>query len=321
MGKFKRLFDPPIFQGSLREKNYFEGWYLKNVSSDMNSVLSFIPGISLSKISHSFIQVIDGITGWTHYFEFPVEEFKPRFDRFQVDLGRNRFSMDGLKVDLSEDDIVISGELKFTNIHQFPKKFLSPGIMGWYTFVPRMECYHGVVSMDHSLDGRISFKGDDLDLTGGRGYIEKDWGRSFPESWIWVQCNTFDRSDTSFMLSIAKIPWMRKHFIGFLSFLKIGNDVHRFATYTGARVSNMTLDDDGLEISVKDRKHQLHLKAVQKNPGELAAPIMGTMDRRIKESVDSEIEVTLKDRSGNEIFRSTGKRAGLEIMADINELK
>jgi hypothetical protein len=321
MGKLKRLMDPPIFQGTLKEKNYFEGWYLKNVSMDQSSVLSFIPGISLSKNSHSFIQVINGITGWTHYFEFPVEVFKPSPDRFEVEIGVNRFSSNGLKVNLGEGDLSISGEIGFSDLSPFPKRTLSPGIMGWYSFVPRMECYHGVVSMNHALKGSIDIDGKEMDLNGGKGYIEKDWGRSFPESWIWMQCNNFERDGISFMLSIAKIPWMGGHFTGFLSFLKIGEEVHRFATYTGAKVKEITIKDNELDIIVKDRKRTLRIEAVQSKPGELAAPVQGQMDRRIKESVDSIVTVQLMDRNGGIILSSKGKRAGLEIMGDVDSLR
>ncbi len=58
----------------------------------------------------------------------------------------------------------------------------------------------------------LTINGEPMDLTGGRGYIEKDWGTSFPSAWIWMQCNTFDTPDTSFMLSYARIPWMGSHF-------------------------------------------------------------------------------------------------------------
>lgn len=312
--------NPPAFQGSLSKKNYFEGWYLKNVSKDLESVISFIPGISLSKRSHAFIQVIDGTTGWTEYFEFDKDDFKPSKDRFHVRIGENRFSLEGLYVNLEKKDIRIKGELKFQETSLFPKRFLSPGIMGWYTFVPRMECYHGVVSMDHELVGSISFKEKNINMNGGKGYIEKDWGTSFPESWIWLQCNNFDDPSISMMLSIAKIPWMGSSFTGFLSFIKIGEKVHRFATYTGAKVSQLEQEDNTLLITLKDRHSSLNIEAVQLKAGELAAPISGNMDRRIKESVDSEVKIKFTGKDGTKT-RSIGKRAGLEIMADMEELK
>jgi hypothetical protein len=321
MGKLKRLMNPPFFQGNLREKNYFEGWYLKNVSKDLNSAISFIPGISLSQNSHSFIQIIDGINGWTHYFEFPTEDFKPAVNRFEVRIGRNTFSMKGLIVDLNDRDIRVKGKIEFSGITPFPKRFLSPGIMGWYTFVPRMECYHGVVSMNHSLSGNIEINGTRSDFHGGKGYIEKDWGRSFPESWIWLQCNNFDQDNVSFMLSIAKIPWFGRNFTGFLSFIKIGERIYRFATYTGAKVTKIKNDPGELNIKVRDRKLELSITAIQKGSGELAAPIFGNMDRRIKESVDSDIHLVMTNKKGNVLFSSNGSRAGLEVMGDIESLK
>ncbi|MBN1389612.1 MAG: hypothetical protein JXA22_03110 [Candidatus Thermoplasmatota archaeon] len=321
MGKFARLMNPPVFQGTLQESNYFEGWYLKSVSSDRSSVLSFIPGVSLSERSHSFVQVINGITGWTEYFEFPIKDFKPEKDRFDVSVGGNRFFMKGLKVDIESSSHRISGELRFVDPTPFPKSCLSPGVMGWYSFVPRMECYHGVVSMGHKLEGTVVVDGKKMVFDGGKGYIEKDWGRSFPESWIWLQCNNFDRDDVSFMLSIAKIPWLGKHFTGFLSFLKVGNTVHRFATYTGARVTGYSFDGEKMGLLVEDRTSRLTITAVLNSAGELAAPVLGRMDRRIKESVDSDVLLEMRDRSGREILTSLGRRAGLEIMGDIDDLR
>ena len=315
------MMNPPAFQGSMRYRNYFEGWYLKNVSEDLSSVVSFIPGISLSRRSHSFVQVINGTTGWTEYFDFPVEDFKPGKDGFDVEVSGNRFSMEGLHIDIDKGGHRITSDLGFVNPLSFPKTILSPGIMGWYTFVPRMECYHGVVSMDHGLQGSVEIDGEEMGFHGGRGYIEKDWGRSFPESWIWLQCNNFQSDDISFMLSIAKIPWMGRHFNGFLSFLRIGDKVHRFATYTGARVERIDLDGQELGIVLGDRKHRLEITAAQKSAGELAAPVRGNMDRRIKESVDSEVSIKLLNMKGDIEISSNGRRAGLEIMGDIDSLR
>ena len=63
--------------------------------------------------------------------------------------------------------------------------------MGPYTFAPFMECYHGVLSFDHTIAGSLAVDGQELDFTGGHGYIEKDWGQAFPKAWIWTQSNHF----------------------------------------------------------------------------------------------------------------------------------
>ncbi len=41
------------------------------------------------------------------------------------------------------------------------KKGLDPGIMGWYKYVPFMQCYHGVVSLNHELKGQLRINGSE----------------------------------------------------------------------------------------------------------------------------------------------------------------
>ena len=52
--------------------------------------------------------------------------------------------------------------------------------MGPFSYLSFMECYHGILSMKHSLEGTLSWNGQLIDFTNGIGYLEKDWGSSFP---------------------------------------------------------------------------------------------------------------------------------------------
>ena len=49
--------------------------------------------------------------------------------------------------------------------------------MGWYAFVPFMECYHSVVSMSHFIEGSADFGSGDTDFMGGKGYHGKRLGK------------------------------------------------------------------------------------------------------------------------------------------------
>jgi len=82
--------------------------------------------------------------------------------------------------------------------------------MGIFAYIPKMECSHGVVSMNHGLEGILKINGEEIDFTGGKGYIEKDWGTSFPKQYIWIQCNNFKNQTTRVFSSVADIPFMRK---------------------------------------------------------------------------------------------------------------
>ena len=54
--------------------------------------------------------------------------------------------------------------------------------MGWYGYLPTMECFHGILSIDHKLKGALSIDDKKISFNNGRGYIEKDWGRNFPQN-------------------------------------------------------------------------------------------------------------------------------------------
>lgn len=316
-----KLFHPEVFQGSLSDNRYFEGWYFKNVSTDLGQVYSFIPGVALSKSHpHAFIQVINGITNETHYIEYPLSEFKFRRDKFWIKVGKSEFSADSMQLDIESPDITVKGNLSYTAQVKYPSSMLSPGIMGWYSFVPFMECKHGVVSVSHSINGSLNIDGLMRDFKSGKGYIEKDWGRSFPESWIWMQSNNFDQSDVSIMLSIAKIPWLGSHFTGFLGFMYVDGQFYPFSTYNGSKITTCKLVNRELTISIKHKKHILDINTTVKSAGILKAPQSGNMDRHIKESIDSELRVKLSTINGKNIFQGTGRRAGLEVMGEVFEL-
>jgi tocopherol cyclase len=315
-----KVFRPWAFQGSKRRKNYFEGWYFKQVSAGRDTVYSFIPGISLSKDnSHSFVQVINGLTGEVDYFEYPVSQFKASARDLRVEVGKSVFSFEGIKLDLKNENSNIEGELHFNSIDRYPSSLIIPGIMGWYSFVPFMECKHGVVSTGHKLEGRLLINGAEHNYNSGRGYIEKDWGKSFPESWIWLHCNTFNSTDASFTFSVAKIPWLGSYFIGFISYLKTDTGFYNFSTWSKASIKSITYKDNKLEMMFGNKRHHLSVKAVNNLPGKLKAPVRGSMSRMIKETVDASIQLELRDRSGKVLFSETGTRAGLEIIDEMLE--
>jgi len=313
-----RLYKPEVFQGSLRKKNYFEGWYFKQVTKDLSRTFSFIPGVSIVKNDpHAFVQIMDGSRGATEYIRYPIDQFSWRRKDLYVKVGSSTFTGNGMILDIENEKINLIGQIDFRNRVKYPARVLSPGIMGWYSFVPFMECNHGVVSVNHDLSGEISVNNNVVSFDGGKGYIEKDWGGAFPEAWIWVQSNNFNEHDTSFMLSIAKIPWMGIFFTGLISFLYLNKQFYLFSTYNKSVFSVTGNNKDDLEIILKNRTSELKIKVIKNSFCDLKAPVSGEMSRRIKESIDSEIQLQLFDRNGNQEYEGTGKSVGLEIIEGI----
>ena len=314
------LYHPEIFQGNLQKTNYFEGWYFKQVAKDSSEVLSIIPGVSLAKDPHAFIQVINGITGQTHYIDFPLADFKADEKKLILQIGDNKFSEYGIDLNINHPDLKLNGHMIFQNRVTWPGKPWAPGIMGWYSFVPKMECYHAVVSLDHTIQGELTYQDQKINFDDGRGYIEKDWGTSMPESWIWLHTNTFESPGTSVMLSIAKIPWMKSHFTGFIAFVLHEKKIYRFATYNGSSIASFFLQDQDFAVTLKHRKYQLTIKARQKIAGKLKAPVKGLMERYIKESIDSDIAIRLSDNRDTVIFEGMAHRSGLELVGNPDTL-
>jgi hypothetical protein len=306
-----------MFHGWGKTKRYFEGWYFKLVDAEEKNVLAIIPGISIEKDgrSHCFIQILDGINQKAEYLEFDANQFIPDKNDFTISLGSNTFSGSGLTLDHPK----IQGNIKFNGSTQWPKMLKAPGIMGWYSFVPFMECYHGIVSLHHTLSGSIIYNGKKIDFNKGIGYNEKDWGISFPECWIWIHSNHFDKNrKISLFASVAKIPWLGSHFIGFIAGFYLDGTLYKFATYTGAKLTALTTESH-VEIHYKDPKKHLKIVA-HKAPGtDLRSPIIGRMTGKVNESIQAIHQVWLWEKD-QLIYEGTGRNGGLELAGDIEQL-
>ena len=315
------LFHPPVFQGRKRTTSYFEGWYFKMAVGHADSaggpeVISVIPGVALGAAKddhHAFIQVISYRKKQSWYVPFPLTEFHANKRELHLSVGNNHFSANQIKLDLNHGDLILSGSIYHHDIHPFPVTLASPGIMGWFAYLPFMECNHGVVSTHHSLSGSIECNGTVTDFTGGTGYIEKDWGTSFPEAWIWMQSNCFPSANSSCMLSVAKIPLLGHAFTGFLGFLQIGKQMIRFGTYTGARIMALETSDTHANVTIRQKDMLIVFSAELGPSSHLAAPRQGRMDRTITESIMGTLSVTVHTTHGTVLFQETGIMAGIEV--------
>jgi tocopherol cyclase len=322
----KKKLNPTWYQGIKNNSQHFEGWYFKIVDKDQHNLYAIIPGIFIDKNktdSHSFIQIFNGLNNKTYYYRFPIEDFRSKDYDFNIQINSNSFSSNTLFLDLSNSSLKIKGELNFENLIQWPKTLVSPGIMGWYTWVPFMECYHGIISLNHKIQGYLNINGQDIDFSNGKGYTEKDWGKSFPEAWIWCQSNHFNTENVSCTGSIAIIPWINKPFLGFIFGLWYKNKLYRFTTYTGAKLIHLEMEESKIKSIFEQKDLTLEIIINRSNGGFLQAPTINGMTHQISESMKSTIEIKLSKKSIKKseiIFKDTGRHAGFEITGDVKRL-
>lgn len=310
--------NPAYFQGQQRKKKYFEGWYFKCISADRRRAIAIIPGLAISPTGekHAFIQIIDATTGKTWYHPYPITDFWSPTDHFAIRIEQNIFGQDGLTLHINRPEGRIKGHLTFSDTHLFPSTRSNPGIMGPFSFIPFMECFHAIVDLYHQLAGVIELDGEILDFTGGVGYIEKDYGRSFPRTYLWLQASHFGTGTASFVFSRARIPLLGFEFPGFFAYFSNFTDISvRFATYNHSRLQNWQVDTRQRSCAgeLTGPAGTLTFTAQMTGGGSLRAPVDGLMDREIIESITARVTVRLTDRHGHLRFHETSNEAGMEI--------
>lgn len=313
MNSFYLLENPSVFQGKNKtnyETCYFEGWYFKNTGSDIN--ISFIPGIHIEKEKKSaFIQIITNYS--SHYITFPFSQFDFSYEPFWVNIGNNFFSIDKIKIDIQDTNFSINGELFYDNNIKIKTNIFSPNIMGPFSFIPFMECNHAILSMKNKITGTLTINGKKYDFNNGIGYIEKDWGTSFPTSYIWAQANNFEKQNASLFLSVATIPLSLFSFTGFICNFILDSKEYRFATYNCSKIGTCKISQNNFNIKLKNKNYLLHIYSNNHNSFSLKAPRCGAMEKEIYESINSNIYVCLSQHE-NILFEGESKNAGLEIV-------
>jgi len=258
-----------------------------------------IPAMHVSKdgkISAS-IQVITGDHAW--WQEYTYSLFSASRNSLCIKIGDNVFSEAGLVLNIEREGLSLHGRLKFGSFHS-----LKSDIMGPFGLVANMECAHCVISMRHTLEGKLELNGDVLDFCGGAGYIEGDRGRSFPSAYLWTQCMW---ENCSLMLSAARIPIGKIHFTGCICAMILNGQEYRFATYHGARIQNWSSKGAVL----RQGKYLLEVKLLEQNPQKLRAPSDGAMNRTVHESLCAKVRYRFR-KAGELLFDHTDEYAGFE---------
>jgi hypothetical protein len=136
-----------------------------------------------------------------------------------------------------------------------------------------------------------------------------------------LQSNHFSRIGVSIKASVAKIPWIRNSFTGFIAGLWLGDRLIRFTSYNASRLIKSEVSPDGVRLIMENNHYRLDIRANAEKAATLAAPVRGAMEGKIEESMNSSIRVELYDtRAEKIIFRDKAINACLEVAGKIEEI-
>ncbi len=277
-------------------------------------MIAIIPGIfkgSTTEASHSFIQILDGKNAEYRYNKFDSHSFKAHPTKFQISVDNNFFSLDGININIQNEDNIVKGNVKFERIIKWPDTYINPGSMGFYNYLLFMQCYSQVCAIDMTVNGKIVLNDREIIFNNGKGYIEKNWGKAFPYSWMWTQANCFDNANAAISVSIGHIPFITGSFRGFLIGLMLENDFYAFTTINRSKIDIVQKRTDA-HIKVYNRNHILDIDiSTEKDKFMLC---MGPRDNEmiplVEENLKSQIKVSLRERNTNKLIFSGSSHSG-----------
>lgn len=292
-----------------RKKPYFEGWYSKGMEETFS--FAIIIGIHYEPSNtFAFLQFMDTQSNQSHYEIYPKEDIHVEHCPFTLRLQENVLTQHHLSLHMKE----VSGELELSSFLPIQQTRYMPTIMGPFSYLP-MECVHSILSLRHRIHGHLVLAGQRKEID-GIGYMEKDRGSSFPQSYLWFQVN-HPNQDTSFFLSIASIPLPLHPFTGVICILLHQGKQYRFASYLGGKITHFhAWEEQGhtnVQIELRQRDLCLQLHLVQQEQCRLHAPYQGTMNLKIAESLTSYGHI-LFAKGTQILYEETLYRAGFEYV-------
>lgn len=261
-------------------KGYFEGWYLKHQKDQ--HVFSVIPAFHKNTNGEwsASIQIITENASYVAEYECLSNKkvlpyIKNKKQNFYCQIDKNTFSETGIVLNIKQKGLAIKANILY-GTWQRPKT----DVMGIFRYVPNMQCNHGVLSFCHTMMGSVNINGKEMNFSGGVGYIEKDFGTSFPKKYIWTQCNWNQKNCIMASIADIPVPFLKKSFIGCICTIYYEGKEYRMATYTGVKIRRISKR----KVVLKQGKYQLDIMLIKELPFLLQAPRNGIMSRKIQES-------------------------------------
>lgn len=287
------------------QRGYFEGWYLKQVSGEHS--IAFIPSFNRY---HGRTGVMLQVITEKNVFSvrFAPEECTVSRRPFWFRMGETVFCERGIRLKIHREGLSMEGILRFG-----PLTPASGDMMGPFRYVPWMECSHGILSMTHQVWGTVRINGETYCMDRGRGYLEKDRGKSFPDTYFWTQYGWEEKfQENSIMVAAAEIPMAGMRFSGCICNILYQGKEYRLATYLGARIAVCTEE----LLIIHQGRYRLEVEVATGGGQYLEAPRGGLMGRKITENIRGEAWYCLRDKEKT-VFSVSADTASLESVAGI----
>jgi tocopherol cyclase len=295
-----KILKPTTLRGNLERNTYFEGWFQKIYSKEYNSSFVIIYGYATrnSEDTFGFIQILFPNNA-TEVSYFNRNEFSCDQDHHIIRMGENTLTTEFIQINTNDVNI----RLNFLNNH-VTRTFKNS--MGYNYFIPNLPCYHAVLNTGHLVSGEIKQKDKRFIIENELGYLEKNWGTSFPKTYYWLHALDPNDPQVSLLFSRAEIEWMGKKFIRHLGHLRYNDKQVDIRSLKNFNVSIISSRKDKHEIRIASKTLQIEISITHKNNVCFKGPFNGKLSRDIIHFPDSIIQIRLSENNKIRMLQLVG---------------
>ena len=294
------IYKPTSLQGNFDRDNYFEGWFQKIYSAQHRASFIIIYGYATRNAfdKFGFIQLlIPNRAPEIVYFAKDEISCDPR--HHIVRMGKNTLSTNNIEIRTANMDI----RLNLINNHPI-RTFKNT--MGYNYYVPSLPCYHSVLNTRHRVTGEIQYEKVEYTLHSETGYLEKNWGRSFPERYFWMHAVDPMDAEVSLLFSQAEIKWLGRKFIKHVGHLHFEENKIDLRALQNCSISMAPLRKDHLSIYMRSKTLQLEIDIAIGQGVLFKGPNQGSLSKDILHHTDALIDVRLSWQDKKRQFRLVG---------------
>lgn len=277
------------FHGLTKKRSFVEGWYFKHIQD--GTVITVMPGIHIDHIGRrfAFIEVITNDK--CYYIHYPFSAFEANGKKLDVQIGENHFSTKGIKLYINTPELILKGIIHYDHLAPIPYEISGP-----FCLLPFIQYHSGIISLSHNISGYLKLNDEIIDFSNGKGYIETDWGNTFPQYQIWTQCNSFKTEpNCSVVVSVAPIKLIASSFTGCIGAILYRDKHYRFATHLGAKLTEIS--PNGFTLLQGEYCFEVMLLHAPTSPA--TTPLRGDMTRIIHECSKCTIQYRFKINEKN----------------------
>lgn len=293
-------YKPNSIRGTFERNKFFEGWFQKVYSKAHKASFILIYGYAThnSDDEFGFLQIL--IPNQTpEIVYFPKNEVACDIEKHIFRMGKNLLTTELIRIEING----LSIDLNMNNTQTF-RTFKNS--MGYTYFIPNLPCYHSVLNSAQSVSGEIKHQGQCYTFDHEMGYLEKNWGTTFPESYFWVHAIDPNNPAISLLFSRAKIVWLGKTYIKHVGYLCFAGQQIELRALKNVTVSNSSISPENRSIQIRSAAAQLDLALEFGREVQFKGPKDGALSRMIAHQTDAKVEVSLTYENRKHQFQMVG---------------